>query len=810
LGQGAPGWSGSLTGKLDEYERKRDLAATPEPAARGRGQRPAGARFVVQEHSATRLHWDLRLEHDGVLASWAVPNGIPEDPAQNRKAIRTEDHPLEYLDFEGQIPAGNYGAGTMRIWDAGTYELEKWQAKKVMIAFHGERLTGRYALFQTGADPKDWMIHRIDPPLDPDRESMPEEVAPMLARAGTLPRDDGRWAYEIKWDGVRAIAHSSPGRLRLSSRNAKDITERYPEVRALNRALGSRTAILDGELVAFEPSGRPSFERLQQRMNLASPTAIRRATESEPVILVLFDLLYLDGRSLIDEPYTVRRERLLDLGLEGPAWRTPAAHTGDGEALLQASAEQGLEGLVAKRLDSRYEPARRSANWIKVKNSRRQEFVIGGWLPGQGRREQRVGALLVGHHEDGVLRYAGRVGTGFTEDTLETLSERLAPLRRPESPFGRGRLPKGAIFCEPELVAEVEFTEWTAAGLLRHPSFKGLRDDKAAPDVVREDAQRDSGSVERPPLGGGAAPYEVLEELPRDGREVRIDGRTLKLSNFDKVLFPATGFTKGDLIDYYARVAPVLLAHLRGRPLTLKRYPDGVEGGHFYEKQAPSHRPEWVATARVGKVDFCLANDVPTLVWLGNLADIELHTSLALADANARPTMMVFDLDPGEPAGLLQCGEVALVLRGLFGGLGLESLVKTSGSKGLQVYVPLNTEVDYSQTRPFAKQVAEALEAQMPDLVVSRMTKTVRRGRVFVDWSQNAEHKTTVCVYSVRARERPTVSTPVGWEEVQAARAAGDPEALVFDTTGVLERIGREGDLFAPVLSLVQELPRGV
>jgi bifunctional non-homologous end joining protein LigD len=751
---------------------------------------------VVQEHSATRLHWDLRLEHDGVAASWAVPNGIPDDPAHNRKAIRTEDHPLQYLDFEGEIPAGNYGAGTMKIWDSGTYELEKWQDKKVMLAFLGERLSGRYALFQTGSDPKDWMIHRIDPPVDPDREPMPEQIAPMLATAGELPRDDARWSYEIKWDGVRAIAYSTPGHLRLSGRNAKDITERYPEVRALNRALGSRSAILDGELVAFEPSGRPSFERLQQRMNLASPTAIRRATETEPVVLVLFDVLYLDGHSLIEQPYEARRRSLEELGLDGPAWRTPSAHTGDGQALLAASAEQGLEGLVAKRVDSRYEPGRRSSNWIKVKNSHRQEFVIGGWLPGQGRREQRIGALLVGRYEDGMLRYAGRVGTGFTEDMLELLSRRLQALRRSDSPFGRGRLPKGAIFCDPELVAEIEFTEWTAAGLLRHPSFKGLRDDKPATQVVRE--------------GGGAAPYEVLEKLPRDGREVLVEGRRLKLSNFSKVLFPATRFTKGDLIDYYARVAPVLLGHLRDRPLTLKRYPDGVEAEHFYEKQAPSHRPEWVQTARIGKIDYILANDLATLVWLGNLADIELHTSLARADAVERPTMMVFDLDPGAPAGLLECCEVALVLRGLFGGLGLQTLVKTSGSKGMQVYVPLNSEVGYSQTRPFAKQVAEALAAQMPDLVVSRMTKSVRRGRVFVDWSQNAEHKTTVCVYSVRARERPTVSTPVSWDEVQAARAAGDAQRLVFDAAGVLERAARKGDLFAPALSLMQELPSGV
>ncbi len=767
------------------------------------------SRFVIQEHHATRLHWDLRLEHDGVLASWAIPNGIPPDPADNRLAVHTEDHPLEYLDFSGDIPKGEYGAGTMRIWDQGTFETHEFNDKKVEITFHGERLSGRYGLFPIGrkgdADAeKDWMIHRMDPPADPGREAMPEHLAPMLAGAGELPHDQSQWSFEVKWDGVRAIAYIKPGRLRLESRNLNEITDAYPEVRGILRDLGMRDVAFDGEIVAFDDAGRPSFERLQKRMHVTSPSSIRRLSKSTPVVYAIFDLLYLDGHSLMGLPYQERRARLDELGLGGPAWRVPAAHAGRGQALLEATEAQGLEGIVAKRLNSRYEPGRRTGAWVKIKHTRRQELVIAGWLPGEGRRTDRIGALLMGvYDEHGKLRYAGRVGTGFTDRTLDELRARLAPLVRDDSPFEIApRLPRNAVYVTPELVAEIEFREWTGEGVMRAPSFKGLRDDKPAAAVTREDPQEMDATTPE-------ALFDDVERLPDGSLSVHVDGRALKISNWDKVLFPQTGFTKGDLIAYYARIAPAVLPHLHDRPLTLKRYPNGVEAPYFYEKQSPSHRPEWVQTARVGGVDYTVCQDRPTLVWLANLADIELHTSLALISDVQRPTMLVFDLDPGAPAGIVQCCEVALVLRGMFGALGLDSVIKTSGSKGMQMYVPLNTDVTYAQTKPFARQVAELLEQRLSDLVVSRMTKRLRAGKVLVDWSQNDDHKTTVTVYSVRARERATVSTPVSWAEVQACRDAGDPEMLTFDTDGVLERVARDGDLFAMLLSTTQELPGG-
>ena len=806
--------------QLSRYQSKRDFRATPEPAGDGAASASAQAhdgRFVVQEHHATRLHWDLRLEHEGTLASWAVPNGIPPSPAENRLAVRTEDHPLEYLDFHGEIPKGNYGAGTMTIWDTGTYELHKWEARKVEVSFHGERLKGRYGLFPIGREPgdKDWMIHRMDAPTDAAREPMPSGLVPMLARAGDLPADESAWSFEVKWDGIRALAYVAPGRLRLETRAGNEITDGYPELRALVNELGMRDAILDGEIVAFDEQGRPSFERLQKRMHVTAPASIRRLAASTPVIYAAFDLLYLDGHSLMARPYSERRAALETLGAPARAWRVPAAAPGRGAQLLEATRQQGLEGIVAKRLDSRYESGRRTGAWVKIKNTRRQELVIGGWLPGEGRRTERIGALLMGYYDGDAFRYAGRVGTGFTEKTLAALAALLAPLRRSANPFeGAPKLPRETVFVEPSVVAEVEFTQWTREGVMRAPSYKGLREDKDAREVVREvvvtgagDGDADGVDGEAPAPDSPEALFDDVTPQPDASLSVVCDERRLKLSNWDKVLFPASGFTKGDLIAYYARIAPAVLPHLRDRALTLKRYPSGVDAPYFYEKQSPSHRPDWVQTARVGDVDYTLAQDRAALVWLANLADVELHTSLSLADAPQRPTMMVFDLDPGAPAGLLQCAEVALVLRGLFEQLRLDCAVKTSGSKGLQVYVPLNHEVTYAQTKPFARRVAELLEQRLPELVVSRMTKRLRAGKVLVDWSQNDAHKTTVTVYSVRARERPTVSTPLQWEEVQRARADGDASALSFETDQVLARFAQHGDLFASALDTVQALP---
>ncbi len=469
--------------RLSDYKRKRSFEKTPEPS----GERRAASgepRFVVQEHHARRLHWDFRLERDGVLVSWALPRGIPDRPEDNRLAVHTEDHPLDYIDFAGEIPKGEYGGGRVTIWDRGTYEAEKFEDEKVVVVLDGERVRGRYALFRTRG--KDWMIHRMDPP-EPGREPMPERIEPMKATLATLPDGDERWAYEIKWDGVRAIAYCPPGQLRLESRSLRELTRQYPEIGAISLELGGVGAVLDGELVAFDEQGRPSFQRLQRRMHLASAAEVRRRMTEIPVTYAIFDLLHYDGENLFERPYVERRELLESLELNGEHWQTPAAHPGDGAALLAISAEQGLEGIVAKRLDSPYRPGKRGREWLKVKNVRSQELVIGGWIAGKGRREGELGALVVGYHaEDGSLRYAGKVGTGFGARDLRLLGERLESLETKRSPFEGRQPPKATTLVEPELVAEIEFSEWTNAGTLRHPSYKGLRDDKPAAEVVRE------------------------------------------------------------------------------------------------------------------------------------------------------------------------------------------------------------------------------------------------------------------------------------------------------------------------------------
>jgi bifunctional non-homologous end joining protein LigD len=470
---------------LASYRAKRNPKRTPEPMGATPSRRRRGRpHFVIQEHHARALHWDFRLEHDGVFVSWALPKGIPMDPAVNHLAVHTEDHPLSYGAFEGVIPAGEYGGGDVRIWDHGTFELQKWSDTEVMVILHGTRVEGRYVLFPTGG--KNWMIHRMDPAPE-GFEPLPQHVRPMLASPGALPHHDEEWAYEIKWDGVRAITFVDGGRVRIESRNGKDLTKDFPEFRSIGEFLGARPCVLDGEIVVMGPDGLPDFGLLLRRLHVGSATAVKKLELEFPASYVVFDLLHLDGQNLSNRSYDDRRVALEDLHLSGDAFTTAASYRNvKGADILRGTKESGLEGVIAKRRDSRYLQEHRGGEWIKIKHIRTTEVVIGGWTEGTGNLEDNLAALLLGIPEGTGLRFIGKVGTGFSAAERRALQGRLTRIVRKTSPFQ----PTSSLvekaphhFVRPILVGEVQFTEWTAKSQLRHPSWRGLRLDRDAEDV---------------------------------------------------------------------------------------------------------------------------------------------------------------------------------------------------------------------------------------------------------------------------------------------------------------------------------------
>lgn len=787
---------------LDEYRRKRDPARTPEPVP-AEGPLPTGDNdaFVIQEHHASSLHWDVRLERDGVLVSWAVPRGLPDVPGDIRLAVHTEDHPMEYLEFSGEIPKGEYGGGRMFIWDRGRYETVKWSDREVAVVFAGAKAQGKYTFFRSGRDEKDWMVRRSEPPLKRDFTPLPDLVEPMLASPGALPDDDAGWSYEFKWDGVRALARIEGGRLRLHSRKGNDITVTYPELRPLGEELGSTQAWLDGEIVALS-DGRPSFPALQQRMHVHNDRQARSLANSVPVTYLIFDVLHLDGRSCLDLPYVERRALLERMNLNGPSWHVSPSFDGDGAAMVATAREQHLEGVIAKRQSSRYYPGRRTADWLKITEVLTIEVLIGGWRPGEGRREGTIGSLMMGVPTEAGVRYVGQVGTGFTDEALAALHKRLKPLVQKENPFAnevpRERA-KGATWLRPDVVGEVEFRNWTPDGRLRAPSWRGLRSDKDAADLEPEAAPQ--SSTPEPPVADEAEP------LPTNVL-VEVEGRRIRLSNLDKVLYPDAGFTKAQVIDYYSRVAPVLLPHLKDRPVTLRRFPDGVTGQPFYEKNVSRNAPEWIRAVRIETpgstrghetLDFVVLNDLPSLVWAAHMAALELHIPQWKVDSDGErltPDLLVFDLDPGAPATIVECAEVALKLREVLASHGLKSVAKTSGNKGMQLYSPIRTTA-VERTSEYAKAVAEHLAHENPKLIVARMAKDLRPGKVFIDWSQNNRYKTTIAPYSLRGRATPTVSTPVTWDEVAKCR---HPNDMTFTAPEVLARLEEHGGLLKPLL----------
>jgi bifunctional non-homologous end joining protein LigD len=765
---------------LSEYRRKRDPAKTPEPFTGG--TRGAGPIFVVQRHDARRLHYDFRLERAGALASWAVPKGVPVEPGTKALAVHVEDHPLEYATFHGEIPSGQYGAGTVEIWDHGTYELlEEKRNGQLTFELHGERLHGRYTLVPAHLDGKEqnWLLIKGH---DDGTDSNPVSASytPMLATlADGVPHGE-EWTYEVKFDGFRALAYVRAGECTLVSRNGNSLTERFPGIaKDVAKATKSPNAVLDGEICRVNAdTGRATFSELQQGSGV--------------LVYYAFDLLELDGTTLVDEPLEERRERLRSLLDARTTTVSFSESFDDGDALFAVAAEQGLEGIVAKRSGSTYKQ-RRTRDWLKVKTENVQEFVVAGYTRGAGRRAGTFGSLVLAVNEGRELRYVGNVGTGFDDAEIRKLLALLKPLHRDTSPFAEPpkmpRVRKSDVhWVEPQLVAQVRFGEWTHDGRLRHPAYLGIREDKGAAEVTRE---------------------EPFADVIRRGK------RELRLSNLDKPFWPDEQITKGDLLRYYQAVAPVLVPHLRGRPFTMRRYPDGAYGKAFFQKDAPSHMPDWISTYRAlvstrestrakKWVEFPVVGDELALLWMVNMGCIDMNTWYSRVDKPDRPDFVLFDLDPTPEVPWSQTIEVALILRDVLEALDLLSFPKTSGGKGFHVLVPVDRRSTYADTREFAEVVAGAIARSHPKLATTEWSKARRRG-VLIDSNQNGEGKTIASAYSVRPRPNAPVSTPLSWDEV-----SDKLNPSIYTMPAVLERVRQRGDVYAGVLTTRQSLAKAL
>ena len=766
---------------LREYERKRDPKKTPEPfEGKGKSKQPT---FVVQRHDARRLHYDFRLERDGVLLSWAVPKGVPLEPGQQHLAVHVEDHPLDYGTFQGEIPKGQYGAGTVEIWDNGTYELLEDKPNGGMtVRLHGKKLEGTWALVPAhlSGDEKNWLIIRKRD--DGAKPAARRDYKPMLATLEDpkhIPSRD--FEFEIKWDGYRILGLVSGGEARLLSRKDQDYTERFANVaKELAKALKTPDAVVDGEVCALDEEGRPSFSAMQQ------------GGPKTPIVYYVFDLLEVEGEPVIDLPLSERRARLQKL-LDGRNRCVRFSESfDDGRALLEAAEERRLEGIMGKRVDSRYLPGKRSRDWLKFKTHGEEEFVIAGYTRGQGRREGSFGSLVLARYgAGGELEFVGNVGTGFDEREIERLLKKLRPLERKDTPFPAvpkmPRIRKGdVVWVEPKLVAQTKFAEFTHDGHLRAPVYLGLREDKDASEVRAE-------------------PSAPIPAVLTKGK------RLLRLSNLDKEFWPEEGITKGDLLAFYRDVAPVVVPHLKDRPFTMKRYPDGWQGKFFFQKDRPPGLPEWVPTVnlevstretprRRRKIDAPLVNDELALLWMVNMGCIDLNTWYSRVDRLERPDFVLFDLDPAADVGFPETVEVALLVKQILDTLGLESFVKTSGSDGIHVLVPIARRHTYEDTRQFAEIVAGALASTHRGLVTTEWSKSKRKG-VLIDANQNGEGKTIASVYSVRPKEGAPVSTPLRWAEVDAPL---DPSAFTMEA--VRRRVAEHGDLYEGVLKTKQSL----
>ncbi len=847
---------------LEEYQRKRDLGTTPEPPARA-GKSAKSLRFVVHKHAASHLHYDFRLELDGVLKSWAIPKGPSLDPSVKRLAMMVEDHPYDYGDFEGVIPKGNYGAGEVIVWDAGTYGapgatdpeqgerqlregLKKGDLKFVLS---GRKLNGEYALVRIKGDKDNtWLLIKkkdqfasaedvtlqdrsvvsnlsIDElragkapkpaaapePAEPVRpvrpggpapDPMPHRITPMLAGSAAEPFDDPGWLFEIKLDGYRAIAEIENGQVQLYSRNNLSFNKRFPAIVSSLASLPV-TAVLDGEVVALDEKGRSYFQLLQNSQRTGEPN----------LYYYVFDLLYLDGKDLRGEPLLARKERLRALLPKIPWVRFSDHITEYGREFFELARENNLEGILAKRADSRYFAGRRSGDWLKIKIRLQQEAVICGFTQPRGSRKG-LGSLVLGVYENDELVYIGLTGGGFDDAGLKEMYAALQPLVQPESPFRQQvKTSMPATWVRPELVCEVEFSEWTDENVMRQPIFLGLREDKDPRSVVREIAEVQSQVPHEQSTDFDADAGEPAAEKPAAARpsskkggakkgeeSVVIDGQKLILTNLDKVFWPEEGYTKGDVVDYYRKMAPVILPYLTDRPESMYRTPHGITELGFYQKEAGDLLPPWITAKEIyskhvdKNIRFLVCQDEATLVYMANLGCIEINPWLSRLQQLDYPDYLVIDLDPEDiPFGKVV--ETALAVHEVLESAGAASYPKTSGATGIHIYVPLGARYDYETAGGFAKLVATLAHHKVPGFTSLLRSPKERQKKVYLDFLQNKPGQTLAAPYSIRPRPGATVSTPLAWEEVKPGL---DPRRFTIRTIG--ERLERVGDLFQGVL----------
>src|SRR3989454_2057651 len=852
---------------LKEYRDKRRLGQTPEPSGEARAA-AGGNRFVVQKHDARRLHYDFRLEIDGALKSWAVPKGPSLNPADKRLAMQTEDHPLDYAGFEGVIPEGHYGAGPVSVWDHGTFETEsdlpaakQLERGELKFVLHGQKLRGSCVLVKlrqpeqkgkgkpwllikhkdTFADPK-WNIDEHDgsvltgrvlteieqglPAAEAEQLSpaalegarkakMPAEVAPMLATLVEKPFSDPEWLFEIKWDGMRALAWITDGGLELRARTGRVITAQYPELRSLPERVRATEAILDGEIVVLDRDGRSDFERLQSRINVAkpSPLLVRQA----PVVYYLFDLLYSDGYDLREAPLIERKQFLKRLLDARDPFRYADHQVEHGKELFELARSRELEGIVGKQVRSVYSGAR-SASWVKFKVVQELEAVVGGWTEPRGSREY-FGALLLGLYDGNLLRYIGSVGTGFTEKTQRDVYKRLEKLQAARCPFESvPQTNEKPFWTSPSLVAKVKYGKWTEERRLRSPVFLGLLEDRNPEDCRLESEMPASAPVVAAPALAGRVikGKEAIEKELFSGRaeniNVEIDGRQLQFTNLNKVYFPESGYTKRDLLAYYYRMAEYVLPFLKDRPLVLRRYPNGITQKAFFQKEAGETAPKWMKTVAIysddkhGETRYFVGDDRAALLYLTNLGCIDQNPWSSRIDDLEHPDYVFFDLDPSEGTDFDAVVAVAQALYEKLQELGLAVYLKTSGATGLHMYLPVERGYTHEQLRTFADIVGRLVAAEHPKLVTQQRAVEKRPpGTVLIDAYQNASGRPLAAAYTVRAFPKAPVSAPIAPSEL---RKGLRPEQL--NIKSIFARLVKHGDLWADFWDKRQRIEEAV